>query len=42
MKIMKISDPDIETAARKTASHINRYLLTKGPSHDDPLDYLAF
>ena len=38
MKIMKISDPDIETAARKTASHINRYLLTKGPSHDDPLE----
>jgi len=38
MKIMKISDPDIETAARKTASHIKRYLLTKGPSHDDPLE----
>ena len=38
MKIMKISDPEIETAARKTASHIKRYLLTKGPSHDDPLE----
>ena len=38
MKIMKITDPDIETAAHKTASHIKRYLLTKGPSHDDPLE----
>ena len=38
MKIMKIADPDIDAAARKTASHIKRYMLTKGPSYDDPLE----
>jgi hypothetical protein len=32
MKIVKVSDPDIETAARKTASHIKRYLLTTCPA----------